>query len=337
MPTLTSREIRLARRPAGVPEPDHFELATTEVPAPADGEIQVRNHWMSVDPYMRGRMRKLRSYIEPFALGEVLEGECIGEVVASRHPDFATGDMVHSLRGWREAWVGPPTGVTPIDPDLAPLPAYLGVMGMTGFTAYVGLLDIAQLKPGDIVFVSAAAGAVGSVVCQIAKIHGCTVIGSAGSPAKTAWLRDDLGVDATIDYKATPRVGAELARLAPDGIDVYYDNVGGDHLEAALQNLNDHGRIAACGMISVYNQRRPPAGPRNLIQVIARRLTLRGFIIHDHLHRHADFQRDMSRWLAEGRVRRRETVHHGIAEAPRAFIGLFEGENTGKMLVELSE
>ncbi len=337
MPTLTSREIRLARRPAGVPEPADFELATTRVAAPADGEIQVRNLWMSVDPYMRGRMRKLKSYIEPFALGEVLAGECLGEVIDSRHPDFAPGDVVHSLHGWREAWVGPPEGVTTVDPDLAPLPAYLGVMGMTGFTAYVGLLDIAALRSGETVFVSAAAGAVGSVVCQIARLHDCPVIGSAGSPAKTAWLRDDLGVDATIDYKATPRVGAELARIAPDGIDVYYDNVGGDHLEAALQNLNDHGRIAACGMISVYNQRRPPAGPRNLIQVIARRLTLRGFIIHDHLDRHADFQRDMSRWLAAGRVRQRETVHHGIAEAPAAFIGLFAGENVGKMLVQLGD
>jgi len=337
MPEIHSREIRLASRPAGMPTEDAFDLAETTVPEPDEGEIQVRNLWMSVDPYMRGRMRALKSYIEPFAVGEPLEGECLGEVVASRHPDFAAGDVVHSMYGWREAWTAAPRNVSKVDPALAPLPAYLGVMGMPGFTAYVGLLDIAGLQAGETVFVSAAAGAVGSVACQIARLKGCRVIGSAGSPAKVAWLRDELGVDEAIDYKEVKSVASALQKAAPQGIDVYYENVGGDHLEAALQNLNDFGRIAACGMISVYNQRLPKAGPRNIIQVIAKRLTMRGFIVHDHADRLPDFHRDMGRWIRDGQVTWRQTVHEGLDRAPGAFIGLFEGENIGKMLVKLAE
>ncbi|MFO7655062.1 MAG: NADP-dependent oxidoreductase [Candidatus Krumholzibacteriia bacterium] len=337
MNRLTSREIHLVARPSGLPTEAAFAVVTTELREPADGEILVRNLWMSVDPYMRGRMRALDSYVEPFELGEPLTGECIGEVLASRHPDFQAGDAVHSLNGWRELWVGSPAQATRVDPALAPLPAYLGVLGMTGFTAYVGLLDIAALQPGETVFVSAAAGAVGSVACQIARLHDCKVVGSAGSAAKVAWLAEDLGVDQTIAYKEVRSVATALARAAPDGIDVYFDNVGGDHLEAALQSLNDFGRIAACGMISAYNQERPRGGPRNLIRMIARRITMRGFIVSDHGERLPDFQRDMSRWIAEGKIRWRETVHEGIESAPRAFLGLFEGENIGKMLVKLAD
>jgi NADPH-dependent curcumin reductase CurA len=338
MSELTSREVRLAERPAATPTDATFTIATVEVPQPGPGEIQVRNLWMSVDPYMRGRMRALKSYIEPFEVGRVMSGECVGRVIASEHPEFAPGDYVRSMHGWREVWTAPPDGVARVDAELAPLSAYLGAMGMPGFTAYVGLLDIAELRPGETVFVSAAAGAVGSVVCQIAKLHDCRVIASAGSPAKIAWLRDELGVDAAFNYKEERSIASALARVAPDGIDVYYENVGGAHLEAALQHLNDFGRIAACGMIEYYNQRLPQCGPRNIIQIIAKRLTLRGFIVHDHTERrHADFERDMSRWIRDGTVQYRETVHEGIETAPRAFLGLFEGENIGKMLVRLAD
>lgn len=333
---LSSREVRLSRRPARMPEAEDFDLAEVTVAAPEEGQIRVRNVCMSVDPYMRGRMRALKSYIEPFALDEPLEGDAVGIVIDSRHPDFSPGDTVRSNLGWREAWTADAGVATRVDPELAPLPAYLGVMGLTGLTAYVGLLDIAGVKEGETVFVSGAAGAVGSVVCQIARLKGCRVIGSAGSPEKTAWLKE-LGVDEAIDYKRVDRLSAAVADAAPDGIDVYFDNVGGDHLEVALQHMNDFGRIAACGMISVYNDRVPPAGPRNLINIVAKRLQVRGFIAFDHLDRSEDFMRDMSRWLAEGRVHSRQTVVEGIERAPEAFIGLFSGENIGKMVVRLAE
>jgi NADPH-dependent curcumin reductase CurA len=335
MSQVVSREIRLAARPAGMPRQEDFELAERTVRAPLAGEILVRNLWMSVDPYMRGRMRPFRNYVEPFVVGEPLEGECLGEVLESRHPGFARGDIVYSLNGWRELWVGPPEHVTHVDPDLAPLSAYLGVMGMPGFTAWIGLREIAGLQPGETVFVSSAAGAVGSVACQIAKLDGCRVIGSAGSPAKTQWLQDALGVDAAINYKERGSLAGALARAAPDGIDVYFDNVGDDHLEAALQVLREHGRVAACGMIATYNQLLPRRGPRNLLQVVVKRLTIRGFLVQDHEHRLPAFHAEMGEWIRAGRITWRETVHEGIASAPGAFIGLFHGENVGKMLVKL--
>ena len=332
---MKSREIRLAARPNGEPCDSDFDLVETELPEPGAGELLVRNLWMSVDPYMRGRMNDVKSYTPPFALGEPLEGGAIGRVERSNNPAFAPGDLVQHNLGWRDAFVSDGRGLGKIDASIAPPQAHLGVLGGTGLTAYVGLLDIGRPSPGDTVFVSAAAGAVGSIVGQIAKIVGCRVVGSAGSAAKVGWLLNDLGFDAAFDYHAG--VDEQLARACPDGIDIYFDNVGGDHLQAALALMNPFGRIPACGMISQYNNATPQPGPNNLTNIVRQRLTLRGFIISDHLDRRADFLRDMSGWLREGKVKSQETVVQGLENAPRAFIGLLHGENTGKMLVKLAD
>jgi NADPH-dependent curcumin reductase CurA len=285
---------------------------------------------------MRGRMNDVESYVPPFALGETLDGGAIGEVVASRAGGLEEGDLVLHDRGWREYAVLDAKYARRIDPDLAPLPAYLGVLGNTGLTAYAGLLDVAGLREGDVVFVSGAAGAVGSVAGQIAKLRGHTVIGSAGSAEKVAWLRDELGFDAVFDYH-DGRVAKQLRAAAPDGIDLYFDNVGGEHLEAAIGALRRGGRVALCGAISSYNATEPPAGPRNMHLAIGKRLTLRGFIVFDHFDRRGDFVREVGGWLRAGRLHARETiVDGGIEQAPQAFIDLLRGANTGKMLVRLS-
>jgi len=331
----SSREIRLAARPQGEPKPSDFELAEVELPDPGPGELLVSNTFMSVDPYMRGRMNDMRSYVQPFEIGQPLDGGAVGEVIASEDERFAPGTHVLHQLGWRERAIVPADGARPIDPELAPASAYLGVLGMPGLTAYVGLLDIAGLRDGDIVFVSGAAGAVGSLVGQIAKVRGSRVIGSAGSAEKVAFIRDELGFDAAFDYH-DGEVRALLAEAAPDGVDVYFDNVGGDHLEAALALMRQSGRIALCGAVSIYNATDPPPGPRTLPAAIGKRLTLRGFIVSDHFDRFPDFVRDVGGWLREGRIRYRETVVEGIENAPEAFIGLLRGENTGKMVVKLA-
>jgi NADPH-dependent curcumin reductase CurA len=280
MSSARNREIRLAARPVGQPRETDFELVETDVPVPRDGEVLVRNLFMSVDPYMRGRMNDLKSYVPPFQLGATLEGGAIGEVAQSRHPDLKEGEFVISSLGWREHFVSDGRGLSRIDPSLGPFSAHLGVLGGTGLTAYVGLLDIGQAKSAETVFVSAAAGAVGSVVGEIAKLKGCRVVGSAGSDAKVAFLREELGFDAALNYKS---VGLEqaLGGTCPGGIDVYFDNVGGDHLQAALNHMNPFGRIAACGMISNYNSTAPMPGPNNLGLIVRQRLTVRGFITSD--------------------------------------------------------
>jgi NADPH-dependent curcumin reductase CurA len=329
-----SREIQLAARPVGEPKATDFRLAEVDVPEPAPGEILVRNAWMSVDPYMRGRMSDRKSYVPPFALGAPLEGGAVGEVVATNADGFATGDHVLHNLGWRELATVAAEHARRVDTDSAPAQAYLGVLGMPGLTAYVGLLDIAALREGDVVFVSGAAGAVGSVAGQIAKLRGHRVIGSAGSPEKVALLRE-LGFDAAFDYRDGP-VADQLAQAAPDGIDVYFDNVGGEHLEAAIGALRTHGRVAMCGAISGYNATEPVAGPRNMFLCVGKRLTLRGFIIRDHGHRMGDFAREVGGWLRDGSIAYRETVVDGLENAPAAFIGLLRGENTGKMLVRLA-
>jgi NADPH-dependent curcumin reductase CurA len=293
---------------------------------------------MSVDPAMRGRMNGIRTYVPPFELGEPLTGGAIGRVVESRDGSLAPGDLVQSGLGWREHFVAPAAALAKLEPGATPLTHHLGVLGGTGFTAYVGMLDIGRPKAGETVFVSGAAGAVGSIAGQIAKIEDCRVIGSAGSDEKVAWLTGDLGFDAAFNYKTAPPAEA-LAEAAPDGIDVYFDNVGYDHLEAAITHMNDFGRIAACGSISGYNSvdpAHPRPGPNNLAFLVRKRLTMRGFIVSDHGERRADFRADMERWLAEGAVRSRETVLEGIEQAPAAFLGLFDGTNTGKMLVRLA-
>jgi NADPH-dependent curcumin reductase CurA len=331
-----SREIQLAARPHGEPKPDDFRLAEAEVPDPESGQLLVRNRWMSVDPYMRGRMNDVRSYVPPFHLDAPLEGGAVGEVVKSGDERFSEGQWVLHQLGWRELALVPADGAQPIDADLANPSAYLGVLGMPGLTAYVGLFDIAGYKDGESLFVSGAAGAVGSLAGQLAKVHGGRVVGSAGSAEKVAFLKEELGFDAAFNYK-DGSVHELLAQAAPDGIDVYFDNVGGDHLEAALTALRQRGRVAMCGAISAYNATSPLPGPRNLTVVVGKRLTLRGFIVSDHFHRLEAFHQEVGPLVREGRIRYRETVVQGLEHAPEAFIGLLRGENTGKMVVEISE
>jgi len=334
---IASREIHLASRPTGAPTAENFALVTRELSVtPPEDRLLVRNLYMSVDPYMRGRMREARSYTTPFAVGEAMTGGAVGEVVASSHPDFAPGDAVLHNYGWREYASVHGKGATKIDPTLAPLQSFLGVLGMPGRTAYVGLLDIGQPKAGETLFVSGAAGAVGSLVCQIAKLKGCRVVGSAGSPEKIAWLREKAGVDGAVNYREVRNLRRAIAAECPDGVDVYFENVGGDHLEATLSLMNDFGRIVVCGMISQYNASEAAPGPRNLALLISRRLLMKGFIVSDHPERTPDFYRDMAGWMGQGKIRWEETVVEGIENAPDAFLGLFRGENLGKMLVKLS-
>ena len=332
--TRTSREVQLAARPVGEPKPSDFRLAEVEVGDPGPGQVLVRNTFMSVDPYMRGRMNDVQSYVPPFALDAPLQGGAVGEVVASGDDGFAPGQTVLHGLGWRELALVPSEHARVVETDGISPSAYLGVLGMPGMTAYVGLTEIARLRDGETVFVSAAAGAVGSVAGQIAKARGCRVIGSAGSAEKVSFLRDELGFDAAFNYRDGD-VHSLLTDAALDGIDVYFDNVGGDHLVAAISAMRQRGRIALCGAISVYNATERPPGPWNLALAIGKRLTLRGFIVSDHADRFEDFVRDVGGWVREGRIRYRETVVDGLDHAPDAFIGLFEGENIGKMVVRL--
>ncbi|MGA2951947.1 MAG: NADP-dependent oxidoreductase, partial [Caulobacteraceae bacterium] len=299
------------------------------------GEVQVRNTWMTVDPYMRGRMNDVRSYVPPFQIGEALQGGAVGEVIASNDPSVKAGDLVQSFLGWREAFNAPAGVVQKLETHGLPPQAFLGVAGMPGLTAYAGLLKVASLKDGDVVFVSAAAGAVGQIVCQIAKLKGHTVIGSAGGADKGAWLKE-IGVDHVIDYKAEGDLTAALMKAAPDGIDVYFDNVGGTHLEAALMAARPFARFALCGMISQYNATDMGPGVRGLIMAVGKQLRLEGFIVSSHADLQPAFIRDMSTWIGEGKLKWQETVEDGVENAPTAFLKLFKGENLGKMLVKLA-
>jgi NADPH-dependent curcumin reductase CurA len=331
-----NRAIRLASRPSGEPTAENFELVQTEVRPPDEGEVVVRNTFLSVDPYMRGRMSDARSYLPPFEVGEVMSGGAVGEVVESRSSELSTGEVVQHMDGWREFAIGKASGFRRIDTSVAPASAYLGALGLTGFTAWVGLVDIAQMKEGDVVFVSGAAGGVGSLAGQIARLRGAsTVIGSAGSDEKVRHVREDLGFTAAFNYKKGA-VRDLLREAAPSGIDVYFDNVGGEHLEAAIGALRDFGRAALCGAISQYNATSPPPGPRNMPLCVGRRLTLRGFIVIDHQDRFGAFIKETGPWLAEGRITTRETVVDGIENMPDAFLSLFRGDNTGKMLVRVT-
>lgn len=337
MSTLASKEIRLASRPHGTPTADNFEVAETQVPPPGEGEVRVRNLWMSVDPYMRARMiDDPKHYISAFQMGKALEGGAIGVVVDSGDPNFAPGDHVQSMMGWREIFNAPGSALNKVDTQGLPLHAPLHIAGLTGLTAYYGLLKIGQPREGETVFVSAAAGAVGSIVSQIAKIKGCRVIGTAGSDEKCAWL-ESRGVDKAINYKTTDNLVKAVREAAPDGVDIYFENVGGDHLIAALENMNEHGRIPVCGMISGYNAEKPEPGPPNLFRIIQRKLLLQGFIVSDHFDVYPEFIRDLAGWIKDGKVQWQETVVEGIDNAPDAFLRLFSGEKTGKMLVKLGE
>ncbi|MER5761442.1 NADP-dependent oxidoreductase [Streptomyces sp. NPDC002082] len=331
-----SREVRLAARPVGEPGPHHFELVAAEVPEPAEGQILVRNTWMSVDPYMRGRMDDAPSYIPPFALGTALEGSAIGEVVASRSAAVPVGATVSHFLGWREYAVLDAAAATVVDPSAAPQSAYLGPLGTTGLTAYAALTRTAPVKEGDVVFVSAAAGAVGSVAGQLARRLGASrVIGSAGGPLKTRTLLDRFGYDAAVDHRQGDLAG-QLAEAAPEGIDVYLDAVGGDHLRAALGAMRQGGRIAMVGAISGYNSTAPAAGPDNLFQAAAREVTLRGMLVSSHFDLFPEWIGRAAGWLADGSLRTEETVVDGIERAPEAFLGMMRGANTGKMLVRLA-
>ena len=328
-------QIVLAARPSGWPTEANFTLTETGRPELADGQVRVRNLFMSVDPYMRGRMNDVKSYRPPFQLGEPLEGGAVGTVTETRSPDLAEGDLVLHMLGWRDEAVLPARHAQklPAVEGLSPS-AFLGVLGMPALTAYVGLFDMAAMKAGDVVFVSAAAGAVGSMAGQFAKLQGASrVIGSAGSEDKVRWLRE-IGFDAAFNYRTAP-VLAQLRDAAPDGIDVYFDNVGADHLDAALITLNNYGRVAMCGAIAHYNATEPPTGPNSLYLVITKRLTLRGFIISDHWDRQAAMVADVTAWLREGKLQHAETVVDGLENAPAAFIDLLRGGNTGKMIVRI--
>jgi len=331
---MQGREIRLAARPVGEPKPTDFALAEVEVPDPAEGELLVRNLVMSVDPYMRGRMNDVKSYVPPFQLDAALQGGAVGEVVESRSDSHAVGDLVLHMQGWRDYAVGPATTFRQVERTASPS-HHLGILGMPGLTAYAGLFGVAGLQAGETVFISGAAGAVGSLAGQFARLRGAKVVGSAGSADKVRWLVEELGFDAAFNYRDAP-VKDQLRTFAPDGIDAYFDNVGGDHLEAAIDVLKVHGRAAICGMISQYNNTEATPGPRNMSMIVGKRLVLRGFLVSDHGDLLPEFTREVGGWLADGKLVVRETVVDGLENAPEAFLGLLRGDNTGKMVVRIA-
>ena len=333
----TSREVHLVARPVGEPAPTDFSVVETSVGEPGPGQVLVRNDWISVDPYMRGRMNEAKSYVPPFQLGEPMEGGAVGTVVSSGSDDVPVGESVSHMAGWREYALLPAKAVRTVDTSIAPAQAYLGALGMVGMTAYAGLTDIANVQEGDTVFVSGAAGAVGSLAGQIARQLGAErVVGSAGGPEKKRRLLEEFGFDAAIDYREG-KLTRQLAEAAPDGVDVYFDNVGGDHLQAALNVMNDFGRVALCGAISSYNATEPVPGPSNLFLAVGKRLNLRGFIVSDHDHLAEEYARRAAGWLAEGKLHTEETVVDGIDNSVQAFLDMMRGANTGKMLVRLSQ
>jgi NADPH-dependent curcumin reductase len=333
MAAAINRQILLKSRPDGAPGLDNFELVQRPVPQPGAGEVLMRNRYLSLDPYMRGRMSAAKSYAKPVELGEPMVGRTVGEIVASRNAKFVAGDTVLGYGGWQDYAISSGVGLRKLDPAAAPVTTALGVLGMPGMTAYVGLLEIGQPKPGETVVVAAASGAVGSVVGQVAKIKGCRAVGIAGGPDKCRYVVRDLGFDACIDHR-----GADLARqleaACPAGIDVYFENVGGAVQQAVWPLLNDFARIPVCGLIAQYNATTPMPGP-DMVSVLRKRLTLRGFIVTDFAAKEADFVREASAWVGSGGLKYREDVIAGLENAPAAFLGLLQGKNFGKLLVEI--
>lgn len=334
-----AREIRLASRPEGWPTAENFEFATVELPSLNDGEVLVKNEFISVDPYMRGRMNDTKSYVAPYEIGGRIEGGAVGRVVESRADSLPEGTLVLHYQGWADYAQGPAQGFTALAelPGGAPSSLYLGMLGMTAMTAYTGLTRVAKMKEGDVVFVSGAAGAVGTAVGQIARLLGASrVIGSAGSEAKVNLLTEKYGYDAAINYKQEP-IRQALPQAAPEGVDVYFDNVGGDHLEAALDVMNRGGRLALCGAISVYNEKgQPAAGPDNMANLIKQGLMMQGFTLGDYVQDVAgEFREKMTGWFAEGKIAYDETVYEGLDSTIDAFIDMMKGANTGKMVVKL--
>ena len=335
MPAATSRRVILKSRPAGAPKPSDFEIVEQPLPAPKDGEMLSRTIYLSLDPYMRGRISGVKSYAKGVDPGELMVGGTVSEVVESKHPSFKPGDFVQGYDGWQTHAVSNGAGVRKLDPAQAPISTALGVLGMPGMTAYVGLLDIGQPKPGETVVVSAASGAVGAVVGQLAKLQGCRTVGVAGSKDKCEYVVNELGFDACVNYKTDALVPA-LSAACPKGIDVYFENVGGDVTEAVVQLLNPFARIPLCGLISMYNATSPAPGP-SWRYLLTNRVLVKGFIVSDHLDRMPAFLADCTTWVREGKLKFREDIMEGLENAPTAFIGLLQGKNFGKMLVRVGE
>jgi NADPH-dependent curcumin reductase CurA len=330
----TNRRVLLASRPSGWVSEANFKIDEVPLRAPAEGEVLVKNLWLSLDPYMRGRMNEGKSYAAKQELGEVMIGGTVGEVVESKHPQFAKGDQVLGMLGWQQYGLSDGKGLNKVDASRVPLSAYLGVLGMPGVTAWVGLLDICQPKAGETVVVSAASGAVGSVVGQIAKIKGCRAVGIAGGRKKCDYVAKELGFDACVDYKAGA-LNEDLKAAVPDGIDCYFENVGGEILDAALRRMNAFSRIAVCGLISQYNATEP-YGVKTVQSILTNRIKVQGFIVSDRMELWPRALAELAGWVAAGRIKYRETVTEGLENAPKAFIGLLKGENFGKQLVKLS-
>jgi NADPH-dependent curcumin reductase CurA len=330
-----NKQILLAARPAGFPKPSDFQLVETPVPTAVDGQFVVEIEWLSVDPYMRGRMSEAKSYAEPVKLGAVMTGGAVGRVIESRHPQFREGDVVAGQFGWQQYAVSDGRGVRKVDPNLAPVSTAIGVLGMPGLTAYFGLLEVCRPKPGETVVVSGAAGAVGSCVGQIAKIHGCRVVGVAGEDHKIRHIIDDLGFDAAFNYKTQSDYRAALAELCPNGIDVYFDNVGGTLTDAVFTLLNPRSRVAICGQIALYNLEKPELGPRLLMLILTQQIKVEGFLVTQFADRYAEALPKLAEWVTNGQLKYRENVVEGIENASRAFIEMLRGGNTGKQLVKI--
>ena len=333
----TNKQVRLASRPSGWVTADNFTLTEEAVPEVGQGQLLVRNLFMSVDPYMRGRMNKAKSYVPSFQVGEVLQAGVVGEVIASSNKDYAEGDFVSGMLGWENYSLSDGTGLHKVPKGPAPLSYHLGILGMPGMTAYVGLHTIGKAQPGETVFVSAASGAVGSVVGQLAKLHGCTVTGCAGADDKVDLLKAEFGYDAAFNYRQSQSLPKSITEVCPDGIDVDFENVGGEIFEAVLWNMREFGRVALCGMISSYNDEELQPGPRGMTVIIGRRLTIQGFIVTDHLEVGKEYVSKAIQWLAEGKLKYHETIAEGIENAPSAFIDLLQGKNIGKQIVRLAD
>lgn len=331
-----NRKFTLAARPVGYPKLSDFELVTEPIPTPDDGEVLVRTNYLSVDPYMRGRMNDRASYAPNVQIGETMVGSVVGEVVASKNSDFQVGDIATGGLGWQEYGVADGGNLRKVDPTLAPISTALGILGMPGLTAYFGLLEICNPQPGETVFVSAAGGAVGSLVGQIAKIRGCRAVGSAGSDDKVDYVVNELGFDAAFNYKTTEDYGAKLSEQCPDGIDVYFDNVGGAITDAVFPLINVKARISICGQISQYNLESPGQGPRFLWHLIVKRAKIEGFLVFEFADKHDDGLRQMAEWIQVGKLKYREEVTEGFENAPAAFIGMLKGSNIGKQLVKVT-
>lgn len=330
---MKNKEIIFASRPSGVPTDETFQINESEIPQPRDGEVLVRTQYISVDPYLRGRMREGRSYVAPFELGQAIESVVVGEVIESKSPALAPGDVVTGMLGWRLYNAAPADQLRKVLPGFSPTTA-LGILGVTGLTAYFGLLDIGKPKAGETVVVSGAAGAVGMTVCQIARLKQCRVVGIAGGEKKTGYLRDELGVDVAIDYKSGDIRGA-LRAACPDGVDIYFENVGGDISDAVMPLINKHARIPICGLISVYNVDKPDVGPRPQPYLLVNSALMQGFIITDYMPRFPEAIMQLAQWFATGQLKHAESIVAGFENTPHAFIGLFKGENLGKQIVKV--